>query len=366
MKIIHCADIHADSKMESNFSKEQAKERRGEIVGTFAKMVEFAGENGVKVIIIAGDLFDTKTSVQKSIKASIADIISRYSQIDFLYLRGNHDEDTDFATDEKLPNLKRFSKEKWTKYSYGNVEIYGREFGKSQIPVSAYSELVPDLKKVNIITLHGNIKGGDEKDGAPDIMLEKLMNQKIDYVALGHIHKYGTGKLDLHGNWCYPGCLEGRGFDECGEKGFVLLDINDENGQIATEFVTSCAKRRIHEIEVALNGAMSVSEIKNKIKESSEDVPGTDIVRILLKGDVSEETKININEDFFREMFSRDFYFIDVKDKTRPEIDYKNYENDISLKGEFIRLVKEQADLSDDEKIQVIMTGIKALQVGVK
>ena len=28
MKIIHCADIHLDSKMESNLSKEKARERR--------------------------------------------------------------------------------------------------------------------------------------------------------------------------------------------------------------------------------------------------------------------------------------------------------------------------------------------------
>lgn len=28
MKIIHCADLHLDSKMTSNLSKEQAKERK--------------------------------------------------------------------------------------------------------------------------------------------------------------------------------------------------------------------------------------------------------------------------------------------------------------------------------------------------
>ena len=37
------------------------------------------------------------------------------------------------------------------------------------------------------------------------------------------------------------------------------------------------------------------------------------------------------------------------------------YQNDISLKGEFIRLVLQQDKLSDDEKSKVISTGIKAL-----
>ena len=71
MRIIHCADIHVDSKMESHFSKEQADDRRKEIVDTFSSMVQFAKKNDVKVIIIAGDLFDTKTSQQKSIKKRI-------------------------------------------------------------------------------------------------------------------------------------------------------------------------------------------------------------------------------------------------------------------------------------------------------
>ena len=83
MKIIHCADIHADSKLDSHFTKEQAAQRREEIVDSFADMVRYAKENDVKVIIIAGDLFDTKTSQQKNIKKRISYIISQSPDIDF-------------------------------------------------------------------------------------------------------------------------------------------------------------------------------------------------------------------------------------------------------------------------------------------
>ena len=55
LKIIHCADLHLDSKMETNLDKEKAKERKNEILITFEKMVQYAKENDVKVIIIAGD-----------------------------------------------------------------------------------------------------------------------------------------------------------------------------------------------------------------------------------------------------------------------------------------------------------------------
>ena len=59
MKFIHCADIHLDSKMETNLSSQKAKERKKEILNTFERMVAYAVENNVKGIIIAGDMFDT-------------------------------------------------------------------------------------------------------------------------------------------------------------------------------------------------------------------------------------------------------------------------------------------------------------------
>ena len=62
MKIIHCADLHLDSKMTANLSKDQARERKREILRTFTRMVEYASKNDVRVILIAGDLFDTGLS----------------------------------------------------------------------------------------------------------------------------------------------------------------------------------------------------------------------------------------------------------------------------------------------------------------
>ena len=96
MKIIHCADLQLDSKMTANLSKEQAKERKMEILRTFSRMVEYAKNNQVKAIIIAGDLFDTRT-VSATARNLVRDMINQNSDIDFLYLKGNHDYDSFLA-----------------------------------------------------------------------------------------------------------------------------------------------------------------------------------------------------------------------------------------------------------------------------
>ena len=50
MKIIHCSDLHLDSKLEANLDKEKAKQRRDEILYSFQNMVNFANNNDVRII----------------------------------------------------------------------------------------------------------------------------------------------------------------------------------------------------------------------------------------------------------------------------------------------------------------------------
>ena len=42
MKMIHCADLHLDSKMESNLDRDAANLRRDELLDTFEDMVTYA------------------------------------------------------------------------------------------------------------------------------------------------------------------------------------------------------------------------------------------------------------------------------------------------------------------------------------
>ena len=51
-----------------------------------------------------------------------------------------------------------------------------------------------------------------------------------------------------------------------------------------------------------------------------------------------------------------------MKDGTKLSIDYDSYEKDESLKGEFIRTVRDMASLSEEEKRSVIRYGIQALK----
>ena len=122
MKIIHCADIHLDSPLNSILSYEKAKVRKREILLSFLSLVDFAVENDVRAVIIAGDLFDSNI-ISSETEKTLFEKISSDENIDFLYLKGNHDFDVKFKTE--LPkNFKMFQNE-FNSFCYDNVCIGG-------------------------------------------------------------------------------------------------------------------------------------------------------------------------------------------------------------------------------------------------
>ena len=52
MKLIHCADLHLGSRMESGLPPAKAQERRMELLHTFVNMVERASSEGVEAMLL--------------------------------------------------------------------------------------------------------------------------------------------------------------------------------------------------------------------------------------------------------------------------------------------------------------------------
>lgn len=357
MKIIHCADLHLDSKMLTNLSKEQAKERKMEILRTFTRMIEFGEKQGVSVVLIAGDLFDTR-NVSATARNLVRDTIVSHPNMDFLYLKGNHDSDNFLSKLETIPeNLKMFG-DTWRSYSYGKVVFSGIELSKDN-QATVYNSLVLDHDVFNVVTMHGQLADYKSKDQVETISLNDLKNKNIDYLALGHVHDFKMDQLDARGIYCYSGCMEGRGFDECGEKGFVLIDINEDTLEAKLSFAP-IASRTLYALDVDVSGVMTTQEAAVCIEKKLVEVnyPSKSMVKIVLTGEVDVECEINL--DFLKDMFADYFFFEKVSNHTKMLVNYSDYEKDESLKGEFIRMVM-KSDLSEERKSEVIRCGIMAL-----
>jgi DNA repair exonuclease SbcCD nuclease subunit len=346
--------------MESNLDKDKAKLRKAELLDTFERMTEYAAKNGICAILIAGDMFDT-ANISATARNAVTGCIARYSDINFYYLKGNHDNDNFLSDmDEKPENLLMFN-EKWTSYSEadGKVVIAGLELN-SDNSGSAYTSLLLNPDKFNIVMLHGQEAESTSKDKAEIINLKELKNKGIDYRALGHIHAYREEKLDARGVYCYSGCLEGRGFDECGEHGFIVIDIDEDKGSCTREFVPF-AKRTLYTVNADVTGCQTTAEMAGRVEEELERMHcgKESLIKIVLQGMVDVECEKDTA--YIKTRFASEYFFVKVYDETRLKVNIEDYMYDQSLKGEFVRQVMSDASLSDDDKSTVVRYGLQAI-----
>ena len=312
-------------------------------------MIEEAVYQRARAFIIAGDLFDSER-ITRSNAERVLGAMARYPYLDFLYLSGNHEKSALTECGVALPdNLKIFGND-WTYFDYGEVMIAGR----SETCPDMFKTLDLGYEKTNIVVLHGALSDG--RTSGEIIGKKDLEGKCVSYLALGHYHSYSKHEIGDTGIAVYAGTPEGRGFDEVGEKGFVMIDAD---GRRASHTFVPFAKRTLRAVEVDLTGACSRREINSRVDAALRGIPHTDLIRVILTGKRSPE--LFADADAIKSRWQNSFYHFEIKDESSIRIDPEDYKYDRSLKGEFIRLVTSKTDISDVERDKIIRTGLAAL-----
>ena len=383
VRLIHTADLHLDSAFSSRFSKEEAEERRRNLLIAWNKLLQYGIERKVQAILISGDLFDSPV-VSRSTMEIFLSSIRKNPEISFFYLRGNHDTKNTFRFRDDLPkNLFLFSKEGKKYRLKEKLVLLGQEFygteSRSELPEEP-EELVEEellspsstkdavqsiwnLKEedCNILMLHGALReGGPEVQDEQGISLKQLSRYPIHYLALGHIHKREEGKCGSL-NYIYPGCLQGRGFDEEGEKGFYYVKIEEETKEIKAEFVP-LKEGEFRIIPIFLSEEDGTLDAEEKIRESlkKEGAEAKDSVRIILKGEKRAGEERNLR--YLEKQLEEEYAYIEIKEETKLKLRKEEFIHEKGLKGEFLRMVSESESLSEEEKEKLMILGIGLLQ----
>ena len=349
MKILHTSDIHIDSPLTSRLTADKVRQRKRELLSNFNKIVNDARLIGAEAIIIAGDLFDGEKISRKALDTAI-DIIEESADISFFYLQGNHEGDAFLISGRKLPeNLKTFGKD-WTYHKIGDVNIVGR----SEIREGMFASLTLPAGEKNIVILHGELR--DKSSPPESIGVREAAGRNIDYLALGHYHSYSAEAIDDRGVAVYSGTPEGRGFDETGDKGYVIIDTSAARLKFSFK---SFAGRKLHIIPIDLSGVVRTAEISEHVERTVRAIPSSDIVRVELCGRYFPN--LWKDTDGLTRDFSDRFFYFEVKDSSRIAINPDDYKLDKSLKGEFIRTISADTSLDDETKEKIIACGINAL-----
>jgi len=343
MKILHTADNHLGAPL-IGLSPQAAKERKEELLDTFLRTLRFADEQGVDAVFLCGDLFDDAHPSSTLLRQVVEGIAACRAQV--FYVTGNHDDGVVFpyAPD----NFHRFDKG-LKSYRLGEITVTGADYdfvhGGLKLPKM-------DENTYNFLLLHGDIRQSFST-AKGQIDLSQVAQKNIDYLALGHIHDAPAPiRLDGRGVARYSGAPEGHGFDECGKKGFWLI----ETGQGLRQTFVPFALRTYHEIDLAVTGIKDGHELESAVAKAVEGLPQTDGVKVRLKGSVSAEAKARI--EGLQRRLQEAFFAAKVVDDSLPDIDFSAYEKDKTIKGQLVRLA---AQLPEGERAQILSIAFRAL-----
>lgn len=343
MKFVHIADIHFDSPFIALSDKGNlGEQRRIEQRKVFKKVIEYIKENKIEYLFISGDLYEHQ-HVRKSTIEYINNLFKEIGNTKIFIAPGNHDpilKKSYYSTFNWNENVHIFEP-KIEKVKLKDVDIYGYGFGDFYCSRTNIEELeIENSEKMNILIIHGTLDGSNSEEMQYNSMSTKMLKEKgFNYIAMGHIHK---NNFEKNGDIIYPGSSISLGFDELGEHGMIVGEINSNENTLKfikldeTEFV---------EIELNCTEINSEEELIEKINEIK--IEENKLYKIILNG--KRNFEINIYNLYKYELNEK---IIKIKNKTKINYSVEKIAEENTLKGLFAReILKEIQNKNYDEKI---------------
>lgn len=292
MRFIHAADLHLDSPLSG--LRERAGEQAEKLIGAtrraFERLVDFAVDESVDLVVIAGDVFDGDWP-DHGTGLFFVKMLARLNaaNIPVAMIRGNHDAASVISRRLSWPsNVREFSSrspETWTLPELG-VAIHGQSFADRAIPqnlAAGYPEPAPGL--FNIGVLHTSATGRPGHDTYAPCELGDLKSKGYDYWALGHVHTREVLCEDPY--VIFPGNLQGRHVNEPGAKGFTLVTV--EGGRVRQVEPIQVDVVRWARVVVDVSSASALDEtcplIGRALKAAVDEADGRMLaIRLVLTG----------------------------------------------------------------------------------
>jgi len=335
MKILHFADLHIGME---NYGKVDSKtglnSRLGDFLNSLDFIVDYAIEKDLDLVLFAGDAYKTRDP-SPTYQRAFAKRIKRLSEknIPTVLLIGNHDLPNHFAKANTLDIYDTLAIE--NVYVSSKAEILKIETKSGSVQILT----LPWLLRSNLMTkeefknkkseeIHEIILKkvfnivddllGDLDEDIPRIMiahatvasatfgaehnvmlssdlvlpLSLFQNKGLDYVALGHLHKFQVLMEDPP--VVYSGSIERVDFgEEKEDKGFVVVEVTEGN-KTEFEFVKTPA-RKFKTIEIDLSE--EEFDVNQKVfKEIEKHNLNEVIAKLVLNMPSSLDGSIKLNE----------------------------------------------------------------------
>ena len=326
IKILHSADWHLEAPM-SGHTPEEVAFLRARLRLIPQQIAKLCTAQNCDMMFLSGDLFDgaasadTVASVQQALKeAAVPVFISP----------GNHDfigPDSPYEAAGWPENVHIFKKAAMEEVSLPELDckIYGAGYQAMDCPGLLKDFLAAGPERYHLGVLHG------QTDMATSpycpITKDQLRSSGLHYLALGHIHKGSS--IRAGSTLCaWPGCPMGRGFDELGAKGVIIVTLDEE---VRASFLSMDTIRFYDEtVEAGDDPFDAVASLLPAL-------PTEDFYRITLTG-----YSAGVDTDKLTKEFPQVTH-LTLRDETRPEMDLWGALGEDTLEGVYFDMLHQAA-----------------------
>ncbi len=362
MRFLHTGDLHLDGAF-SDASPKEAEALRDQGRRLLQRIFEVAAAEKCQMILFAGDVFDSRFVSNATGELFVSLVES--CNIPVVVSPGNHDFYTDNSFWAKAwkrlgDKLTLFTSNELQVFDFDElgVSVFGYAFTSinlSESPLSACG--VPEENGyMRILCAHADLSSPISRK-AP-LTLPEIAKLDFAYAALGHIHRPADCE-DEDGRVRYCGFAEGRGFDECGEGGVLLVDADAESCEVRRLALSS----RQYQILTLHTFADSEDELYCELCEAirSNRYSGEVRLRIVLEGNT--DGGVSLTDELCGRIRNEcGLSALELQDNRLPVPDGAALERDITLKGQLYRVLKPML-VSDDAHER--RKALRALKIGL-
>ncbi len=291
-KFIHAADLHLDSPLRglSRYESAPVESIRNASRRALEHLVDLAIEEKVAFVLLAGDLYDGDW---KDYSTGI--FFSRQmgrlhrENVRVFVVAGNHDAANTMTRALTVPaNVTLFSPRKPQTVELADIgtAIHGQSFKTRHVQDNLVTGYPPARAGMfNIGIAHTSLDGREGHGMYAPCTPDDMRGRGYHYWALGHVHKREIVADDPY--IVFPGCIQGRHIREIGDKGCMLVTVED---MAVTELEpVALDVFRWALCTVDLTGARTAGDVMEQVRrslqkerEDAEDRPLA--VRVRLQG----------------------------------------------------------------------------------
>jgi len=375
-RFVHAADLHLDSPLQIlGARRKDLRERLVDAtLDAFDAIVLKALDEGAAFVVFAGDLYDGITRgarAQLRFQAGLRRLSE--SGIEVFIAHGNHDPAGGrwnqirewprgvFVFPASTPQTFEVARDgvllaRVHGVSYGTQKesrnLAARfQGGPGELDLFRMAD-VPNVPPViDVAVLHCNVGGDAEHESYSPCSLDDLVSRRIDYWALGHIHRHKV--LAAGGPWVvYPGCSQGRSFSpgDQGEKGAVLVEVDAGRVVRVTPFPTD--RVRFVEVTCELDGVADLGALQERLvgmaRLESERHDGREVLmrarirgRSDLHGEIrSLERREELLAELGREPAGLGVQWLELIDESGPALDLEALAAGEDLRAALIKMAR--------------------------